>query len=77
MVLATLEWSAILISAGVGALLSVILGLLAFSVLQDPVDRFIATIWGWFRRENPKALPLDGIWRSRYEYTSSMLPKCP
>ncbi len=75
MVLGTLEWPAILISAGVGALLSVVLGLLAFSVLQDSVDRFVATMWRWLRRENPNALPLDGIWRSRYEYTSSDAPE--
>jgi hypothetical protein len=74
MTLATLEWPALLIGAGVGAILSIGLGLLAASLLQDRVDRLVATAWGWLRRDNPKALPLDGIWRSRYEYTSSDAP---
>ncbi len=74
MILAALQWPSILIGALAGAILGVALGLPAAATFQPAVDRFVSGIRRRLGGLSAGPLPLDGIWRSSYLYTTAELP---
>jgi len=75
MTLAAVDWASILIGAVVGAGLGVLLGLPAVSLFQPYVDRTVERARRGLDGHATAALPLDGIWRSSYEYTTAEQPE--
>lgn len=74
MVLGTLAWPSILVGAAAGAILGVVLGLPAASAFQPAVDRFTTDLRRRLGGQPTGPRPLDGIWRSSYEYTTAEQP---
>jgi hypothetical protein len=73
-VLGTLAWPSILVGAAAGAILGVVLGLPAASAFQPAVDRFTTDLRRRLGGQPTGPRPLDGIWRSSYEYTTAEQP---
>ena len=74
MPIAAVDWGTVLIGAAVGAILSVVLGLFVVSLFQERVDRLVFFTARLVRRPRASKRPLNGIWRSRYEYTTAEGP---